>query len=154
MGIRTLNRYLKKSLNTNERSFKQLERKKIAIDIYNYIYRFLGNNRLLEELDILCKILQKYNIRSLFIFDGKYGDEKKSEQIKRRINRDNANKMYEEVNIKFKKNPSNKLKKRLTNLHRERVKLTKWDIHDVKNYLDSQIQEQIALLYKKQWSRN
>ena len=68
MGIRLLNRYLKNSPCQRIRnvSFQHLKNKKIAVDIYNYIYRFLGNNRLLEELDILCKILHKYNIRTLF----------------------------------------------------------------------------------------
>ena len=74
MGIRLLNRYLKDdhSPMVKNGSFSELSNKKIVIDIYNYIYRFLGNNRLLEELDIFCKIFHKYNIRPLFVFDGKY----------------------------------------------------------------------------------
>ena len=136
MGIRLLNKFLKKSCHSNVYSFKQLENKKITIDIYNYIYRFLGDNRLLEELDILCKILHKYNIRSLFVFDGKYGEEKKNEQAKRRKQRDQANKQYEKVNERYLKNPNSSLKKKLTHLNRERVKITKWDIHDVKKYLE------------------
>ena len=106
------------------------------MDIYNYIYKFLGNNRLLEELDILGKILHKHNIRTLFVFDGKYGDEKKSEHEKRRKQRDNANILYEELNKKYKNNKSKKMQRKLSNLNRERVKLSKWDIHDVKKYFD------------------
>ena len=137
MGIRLLNKFLKNSCHSNVYSFKQLENKKITIDIYNYIYRFLGNNRLLEELDILCKILNKYNIRTLFVFDGKYGEEKKNEHAKRRKQRDRANKQYEKVNERYIKNPKSMLlKKKLNYLNRERVKITKWDIHDVKKYLE------------------
>jgi hypothetical protein len=137
MGIRLLNKFLKHSCYSDVYSFKQLENKKIVIDIYNYIYRFLGNNRLLEELDILCKLLHKYNIRSLFIFDGKYGEEKKKEQAKRRIQRNYADKQYNKVNEQFRKNPNSlRLKKKLSYLNRERVKLNKWDIHDVKKYLE------------------
>lgn len=137
MGIRLLNKFLKNNCNYNVYSFKQLENKKIAIDIYNYIYRFLGNNRLLEELDILCNILHKNNIRSLFIFDGKYGEEKKKEQEKRRKNRDQADKQYKKINERYQQNPNSiALKKRLSYLNRERVKITKWDIHDVKKYLE------------------
>jgi len=137
MGIRLLNKFLKSSCNAETNSFKKLENKKIAIDIYNYIYRFLGNNRLLEELDILCKILHKYNIRSLFVFDGKYGEEKKKEQEKRRIQRDVADKQYNKISEQYKKRPySLKIKKKLSNLNKERVKLNKWDIVDVKKYLE------------------
>jgi len=139
MGIRLLNRYLKDSNVPciQNASFSNLENKKIVIDIYNYIYRFLGNNRLLEELDIFCKILHKYNIRALFVFDGKYGEEKKEEQEKRRKNRNDANILYEKLSKKYKNNnKSNKIKKKLLNLNRERVKLTKWDVHDVKKYLE------------------
>lgn len=139
MGIRLLNRYLKDARVpcVQNASFKTLENKKIVIDIYNYIYRFLGNNRLLEDLDIFCKILHKFNIRALFVFDGKYGEEKKEEQEKRRKQRNNANILYEKLSEKYKNNnKSNKIKKKLLNLHRERVKLTKWDVHDVKKYLD------------------
>ena len=137
MGIRLLNKFLKNSCYSNVYSFKQLENKKIAIDIYNYIYRFLGNNRLLEELDILCNILHKNNIRSLFVFDGKYGEEKKKEQEKRRKQRDEANEKYEKVSKRYQKNPNSALlKKKLSYLNRERVKITKWDIHDVKKYLE------------------
>ncbi len=138
MGIRLLNRYLKESSYPRFKnvSFQQLENKKIAVDIYNYIYKFLGNNRLLEELDILCKILHKYNIRTLFVFDGKYGDEKKSEHEKRRKQRDNANILYEKLNKKYKNNKSKKMQRKLSNLNRERVKLSKWDIYDVKKYFE------------------
>ena len=43
MGIRLLNRYLKDSNVPciQNASFSNLENKKIVIDIYNYIYRFL-----------------------------------------------------------------------------------------------------------------
>lgn len=137
MGIRLLNRFLKESCKRNVNHFKQLENKKVAIDIYNYIYRFLGNNRLLEELDSLCCSFHRYNIRPLFIFDGKNREEKKEELEKRRVQRDVANKEYEKIIAKYEKSPKSfKLKKKLTILNRERVKLTKWDIVDVKKYLD------------------
>ena len=137
MGIRLLNKFLKKNVKTKVSSFKQLENKKIVIDIYNYIYKFLGNDSLLEDLDSFCKILHKYNIRCLFVFDGKYGEEKKKEQEKRRFQRDEANKQYEILSEKFHKKPySKKIKKKLLDLNRERVKITKWDIYDVKKYFD------------------
>ena len=134
MGIRLLNKFLKKNIKANVYSFQQLENKKIVIDVYNYIYKFLGNDRLLEDLDSFCKILHKYNIRSLFVFDGKYGEEKKKEQ-EYRIQRDKANKQYEILNEKLQQKPYSKKLKKASDLNRERVKITKWDIYDVQKYL-------------------
>ena len=139
MGIRLLNRFIKDTCNesSNVYSFQALENKKIVIDIYNYIYRFLANNRLLEELDIFCKILHKHNIRALFVFDGKYGDEKKKEQEKRREQRKNAIELYDKLNEQYEnKIKTKKVKRKLNMLKREKVKLSKWDIVDVKKYLD------------------
>jgi len=69
MGIRLLNKFLKNNSFAigKKMHLSDLSNKKICIDIYNYIYQFLGNNRLIEELEILCKILQKYNINEFLI---------------------------------------------------------------------------------------
>ena len=136
MGIRLLNKFLKNNSFAvgKKMHFSDLYNKKICIDIYNYIYKFLGNNRLIEELEILCKILQRYNVNALFIFDGKYSDEKKNEQEKRRKNREKANKKFNKlVSVE---NKTKKQEKKLKSLNRDRVKITKWDIHDTKKCLD------------------
>ena len=136
MGIRLLNKFLKNnSFAVGEKMhFSSLSNKKICIDIYNYIYQFLGNNRLIEELEILCKILHKYNINALFVFDGKYSDEKKTEQEKRRKNREKANIKFNQLDLV--ENKTKKQEKKLKSLNRDRVKITKWDIHDTKKCLD------------------
>ena len=136
MGIRLLNKFLKNNsfVIGEKMHFSSLSNKKICIDIYNYMYQFLGNNRLIEELEILCRILQKYNINALFIFDGKYSDEKKKEQEKRRKNRLKANNKFNQLDSI--ENKTRKQEKRLKSLNRDRVKITKWDIHDAKVCLD------------------
>lgn len=136
MGIRLLNRFLKNNVEYigKKTHFSKLTNKKICIDIYNYIYQFLGNDRLIEELEILCKILHKYKIDALFVFDGKYSDEKKAEHEKRRTNRKKANEKYNEIASIEKKTWKQKLK--LKSLNRDRVKITKWDVFDAKKCLD------------------
>ena len=55
MGIRLLNKFLQiKCGKTVLRKIhlKEYENKKIAIDIYNYLYRVKGDNRLIENLFI------------------------------------------------------------------------------------------------------
>jgi len=136
MGIRLLNKFLKNNSFAIGKKihFSELSNKKICIDIYNYIYQFLGNNRLIEELEILCKILQKYNINALFVFDGKYSDDKKNEQEKRRKNREKANNKFNKLVLV--ENKTKKQQNKLKSLNRDRVKITKWDIHDAKRCLD------------------
>jgi len=136
MGIRLLNKFLKNNSFAvgKKMHFSDLSNKKICIDIYNYIYQFLGNNRLIEELEILCKILHKYNINALFVFDGKYSCEKKKEQDKRKKNREKANLKFNKLELV--KNKTIKQKKKLKSLNRDRVKITKWDIFDSKKCLE------------------
>ena len=72
MGIRLLNKFLQiKCGKTVLRKIhlKEYENKKIAIDIYNYLYRFKGDNRLIENLFIMCSIFRKYNISPIFVYD-------------------------------------------------------------------------------------
>ena len=78
MGIKLLNKYIKNDWRdiADVCSFKKLKGKKICVDIYNYIYTFLGDNRLIEDLSKLCYIMYKNNIQCLFVFDGKYIEEK------------------------------------------------------------------------------
>lgn len=141
MGIKLLNKYIKNDWRKISKvcSFKQLRKKKICVDIYNYIYTFLGDNRLIEDLSKLCFIMHKNNIQCLFIFDGKYIEKKKFEYERRNKNRIAANKKYNKL-IKIKtdtKKDTDMLNKKLRKVNRDRVKLTKWDIVDAKNCLDA-----------------
>lgn len=140
MGIKLLNKHLKKQWcnYANTSNFSELRDKKICIDIYNYIYTFLGNNKLIENLASLCYKLQKNKVHAIFVFDGKYIEEKKDEYDRRNKNRLLANEKYKEL-IKKKastKIESNTLKKKLRELRRDRVKVTKWDIYDAKKCLE------------------
>ena len=141
MGIKLLNKYIKNDWRKTAEvhSFQKLRGKKICVDIYNYIYTFLGDNRLIEDLSKLCSIMHKYNIQCLFVFDGKYIEEKKFEYERRNKSRIAANKKYDKL-IKIKTETHKEtmlLKKKLRKVNRDRVKLTKWDIVDAKNCLDS-----------------
>lgn len=141
MGIKLLNKYIKNDWReiAEVQSFQKLRGKKICIDIYNYIYTFLGDNRLIEDLSKLCFIMHKNNIQCLFIFDGKYIEKKKFEYERRNKNRIAADKKYKKL-IKTQTNTKKdtiSLKKKLRKVNRDRVKLTKWDIVDAKNCLDA-----------------
>ena len=101
MGIKNLNRFLldncsKKSITKIHLS--KLSAKKVVIDVSIYLYKFLGENALLENMYLFISILKKYDIIPIFIFDGKPPPEKKQLLIKRLIEKMEAEKKY--LNIK------------------------------------------------------
>ena len=78
MGIKHLNRYLQTNCKTgiSKISLNDLRGKKIAIDTSIYLYRFRGEDALLENFYLMISIFREYNITPLFIFDGKPPKEK------------------------------------------------------------------------------
>ena len=53
MGILSLNTFLRENCRNidNIVHFSQLKYKKICVDVYNYIYRFLAKDKLIEDLE-------------------------------------------------------------------------------------------------------
>ena len=73
MGIRTLNKFLQDKCESSISCIKlsELSGKKIAVDISIYLYKFLGDNVLLENLYLMISIFRENNITPVFVFDGK-----------------------------------------------------------------------------------
>jgi len=74
MGIQYLNSFLKR--NTNEHSIKKLKLndlygKTIVIDTSIYLYRFLAEEALLDNMYTMLSLFKYYNIAPIFVFDGK-----------------------------------------------------------------------------------
>ena len=86
MGVKDLNRYIRtncpKSINCINMS--ELSGKKIAVDISIYLYKFEGENMLLENIYLMMSIFRHYNIFPIFVFDGKPPIEKHAILNKRR----------------------------------------------------------------------
>ena len=78
MGIKHLNKYIQSncSKSIKQISLNDLRNKKIVIDTSIYLYRFLGENALLENFYLMISIFREYNIIPLFVFDGKPPKEK------------------------------------------------------------------------------
>jgi flap endonuclease-1 len=106
MGIRNLNRYLRDSCPESIRciNMADLSGKRIAVDISIYLYKYEGEDALLENMYVMLSIFRHYNIIPIFIFDGKPPPEKRALLIKRKEDREEAQEEYE------------KLKKQLTSL--------------------------------------
>ncbi len=136
MGILSLNTFINEECFTMKRisGFEILKNKKVCIDIYNFIYEYLADNRLIENIEKLCKLLNKYNIQTLFVFDGKYSDMKITTHNNRKTKRKLADIRYNKM-LK-KRNLSVRERRVLERVKRQRVKITKWDIHDAKRCIE------------------
>lgn len=103
MGIRLLNKLLQDKCNRStlhQINLRYIENKTITVDIYNYLYRFKGDNRLIENLFVMCSIFRKYNISPIFIYDGKAPETKYDTIIERQheknINREKYNNLLKQ----------------------------------------------------------
>jgi 5'-3' exonuclease len=88
MGIRYLNKFLRtecKGENIKFINVAELSGKKIAIDISIYLYKFIGDDLLIENMYLMLAVFRYYNIIPIFIFDGKAPTEKK-ELLRKRAN--------------------------------------------------------------------
>lgn len=85
MGVKDLNKILKAKCKNSIKiiSLDELFDKDIVIDISIYLYKFLSENALIENMYLMLSIFNYYNIRPLFVFDGKPPPEKKKLLIQR-----------------------------------------------------------------------
>ena len=128
MGVKMLNSFLKRN-NLIQRNvgLKCLNGKKIVIDTNNYIYEFMSTDNLMNGFISMCELFLKYNIIPLFIFDGKPTKEKMGELEKRKKEREESKKIYNENNL---------TKKKRKELMRKIVRVTKKETDIVKFILE------------------
>jgi flap endonuclease-1 len=137
MGIKHLNRFLREEAQHCIKfiSLAELSGKKIAVDISIYMYKYASEGTLLENMYLMLSTMIHYNIVPVFIFDGKPPPEKKELLQKRKEDKQEAEKEY------------NQLKKQLENKTIDDVEkqevvnnmdiLKKKFIHIGKNEVDS-----------------
>jgi len=96
MGIKYLNNFLKDNCPDSIKcvSMADLSGKKIAIDISIYLYKYVGDECLIENMYLMISIFRHHNITPIFIFDGKPPAEKKELLRQRRENKLDAEKEY------------------------------------------------------------
>ncbi len=97
MGIKNLNRFIRD--HCTKESIKcvpisHLDGKKIAVDISIYIYKFVSEGCLIENMYLMLSIFKYYNVVPIFVFDGKPPTEKKELLIKRKNDKKYAESEY------------------------------------------------------------
>jgi 5'-3' exonuclease len=99
MGIKHLNRFLREEAQDCIKfiSLAELSGKKIAVDISIYMYKYASEGTLLENMYLMLSTLRYYEIVPVFIFDGKPPPEKKVLLQKRKEDKQEAEKEYNQL---------------------------------------------------------
>ena len=99
MGIKHLNRFLREEAQDCIKfiSLAELSGKKIAVDISIYMYKYASEGTLLENMYLMLSTMMYYNIVPVFIFDGKPPPEKKELLQKRKEDKQEAEKEYNQL---------------------------------------------------------
>jgi len=111
MGIRYLNQYLVRKCNEANKShfirrshLREWQHKCIVVDTSIFLYKFMEKRAFLEHFFLMISTFQKYQIRPVFVFDGKPPPEKKSILLKRRMDRQRADhylSLHQQYNLLF-----------------------------------------------------
>jgi len=105
MGIQYLNSYIKKNTNNGsiiKQNLSELYGKTIVVDTSIYLYRFLVDQGLIDNMYMMISLFKYYNITPLFIFDGKAPIEKNKLLEKRNNDKIIAEKKYNDIKNELK----------------------------------------------------
>jgi 5'-3' exonuclease len=143
MGIKNLNRFLRDNCTKraiHKVNLKYFANKIVVIDTSIYLYKFMGEGALMENMYLFISILKSYNITPIFIFDGKPPPEKKELLNRRRIEKKDAEQKY--LNIESTINNANDEDKKemlleMDSLRRQFIRINQEDIRKVKTLMDA-----------------
>ena len=141
MGIKYLNRFMRSNCQSNIKqiSLYDLRDKTIAIDASIYLYRFKADNCLIEGMYQMIGLMRHYRVRPLFVFDGKPPPEKNEVLRKRREEKKNAERKYNEAKERLKDYDTNEdtadLEAEIDKLRRNFIRITQTDVDSVKTLM-------------------
>jgi len=138
MGIKNLNKFLMDKCSSESIIKKHLgifNDKTIVIDTSIYLYKFMEDSNLIENMYLLISILLHYKITPIFVFDGKPPREKMEILAKRKIEKKEAeikyNTLKQEIDIANQEEKTeiaiemDKLKKQFVRIKREDIESVK-----------------------------
>jgi XPG I-region/XPG N-terminal domain len=143
MGIKKLNRFLID--NCSKRAIhkihlKELSKKTVTIDTSIYLYKFMGDNALMENMYLFISILKSYSITPIFVFEGKPPPEKKELLARRRQEKNEAKQKYMDcmnvIELETSVERKQELLFEIENLKKQFIKIKDEDICKVKNLMD------------------
>lgn len=143
MGIKYLNRFFRNTIPSSMKlvSIAELSGKKIAVDISIYLYKYVSDGNLIENIYLMLSIFRYYNIIPIFVFDGKPPVEKNELLIKRREDKHEAEEEYNKLKNILKTDTSidDDEKQELINnmyiLKKKFIRISKNDVENVKQLI-------------------
>ena len=145
MGIKNLNRYLKDKCSKNaiyKTKLTTFEHKTLVIDTSIYLYQFIGENALMENMYLFISIMKSCKITPIFIFDGKPPQEKRELIKERSAKKKIAENKFKELSKTLEDNKMNDDDRRvmeveLDALKRQFIRVQDRDIANVKKLMDA-----------------
>lgn len=147
MGIRGLNKYFKHLASSNsirQINIHELKGKTLVVDTSIYIYKFIEDGNLLNNMFTFITQCMENNITLLFVFDGKPNALKKEmllSRCRRKIQAANKylelEKEYDENKKTMSEHEQGLIKYQMGEYKKRSIRVTKEDINKVKLLLDS-----------------
>jgi len=145
MGIKNLNRYLKDKCSKNaiyKTKLTTFKNKTLVIDTSIYLYQFIGENALMENMYLFISIMKSCKITPIFIFDGKPPQEKRDLIKERSAKKKIAENKFKELSKTLEDNKMNESDRRvmeveLDALKRQFIRVQDKDISNVKKLMDA-----------------
>lgn len=103
MGIKSLNKFIKTRCFDclSKITLSDLKNRQIAIDASIYMYKFVSDDTLIENMYLMVSLFKKNNITPIFVFDGKPPAEKQEIINERQIKKAEAKVKYDEQKRKL-----------------------------------------------------
>jgi flap endonuclease-1 len=144
MGIKNLNRYFIDNCSQNSIEKKHLnlfQGKTLVIDTSIYLYKFMGDGQLIEQMYLMISIFLHYKITPIFVFDGKPPKEKEDTIKQRKLDKnkaeENFNKLQQTlITEKLSTEMKEEIKEEMDKLKKQFIRIRSTDIHDVKTLMD------------------
>ena len=145
MGIKHLNKFLMDNCSKNsihKINLSELNGKTVVIDTSIYLYRFISDNLLIENMYLFISILQINKIKPIFIFDGKPPQEKNDLLKQRNDKKKEAEQKYNELmftvnDSKYNNDDKKKIMEELESLKTQFIRVKDYHIKQVKDLMDS-----------------
>lgn len=145
MGIKNLNRFLRDKCGKNsiyKTKLSAFQNKTLVIDTSIYLYQFIGDNALMENMYLFISILKSCKIIPIFIFDGKPPQEKKELIKERSTKKKIAENKFHELSKSLDRDTLNDSERRLLEvemdaLKRQFIRVQDNDIESVKQLMDA-----------------
>ena len=150
MGIKNLNRFLRERCTKKsiyKASLSQFENKTIVIDTSIYLYKFISDGSLMENMYLFISILKTNKITPIFIFDGKPPPEKRELIRMRSMEKKDAEQKYMALqsnltdasnnNITLEEEDKKDILIEMEQLKRQFIRVRDGDIRKVKSLMDA-----------------